>query len=231
MSSKKKRKLSEGDIANMLSQSDSESDSENKDPNVHEEAPAKLDMIMSKDDLHKIYKPSEYFVGELYDFQKVGVQWLLRLCENGLNGILADEMGLGKTIQVIALFTHLMEQNIQGINLIIAPLSTIGNWKYEFERFAPELKVIIYHGPERHGLWNEMQRSYNLRGMRVKPIILTTYEQVVRDGKQFRKPMFNYIVIDEGQRIKNHDAQLSRCANKKSQFNFLFHQTKIIKQK
>jgi SNF2 family DNA or RNA helicase len=46
------------------------------------------------------------FVGELYDYQRKGVEWLLRLHDNGTSGLLADEMGLGKTIQVIAFLCH-----------------------------------------------------------------------------------------------------------------------------
>lgn len=53
-----------------------------------------------------------------------GLEWLVSLYNNNLNGILADEMGLGKTIQTIALITHLMEyKRINGPFLIIVPLS------------------------------------------------------------------------------------------------------------
>ena len=55
-------------------------------------------------------------------------------------------MGLGKTIQVIALLCHLIEKQQNGPYLIITPLSTLSNWKIEFERFAPKLPVIIFHG-------------------------------------------------------------------------------------
>ena len=34
--------------------------------------------------------------GVLRDYQLAGVEWMVSLYENGLNGILADEMGLGK---------------------------------------------------------------------------------------------------------------------------------------
>ena len=37
---------------------------------------------------------------QLKDYQLKGLQWLVSLFNNKLNGILADEMGLGKTIQV-----------------------------------------------------------------------------------------------------------------------------------
>lgn len=56
-----------------------------------------------------------------------------------MNGILADEMGLGKTLQVIALFCHLIEMNVIGPFLVVAPLSTLRNWLREFERFAPQV--------------------------------------------------------------------------------------------
>jgi SNF2 family DNA or RNA helicase len=53
-----------------------------------------------------------------------GLEWLLSLYNNNLNGILADEMGLGKTIQTIALITYLMEyKKLKGPYLIIVPLS------------------------------------------------------------------------------------------------------------
>lgn len=57
-------------------------------------------------------------------FQIKGLEWLVSLYNNNLNGILADEMGLGKTIQTIALITYLMEhKRLNGPYLIIVPLS------------------------------------------------------------------------------------------------------------
>ena len=64
--------------------------------------------------------------------------------ENGINGILADEMGLGKTIQCIALIAHLVEQQIEGPFLIVAPLSTVPNWVSEFKRFAPKVSELLH---------------------------------------------------------------------------------------
>eukprot|EP00976_Prorocentrum_cordatum_P060784 1176045-Prorocentrum_minimum.AAC.5 len=37
----------------------------------------------------------------------VGLNFMIRLYENGVNGILADEMGLGKTLQTISLLGYL----------------------------------------------------------------------------------------------------------------------------
>ena len=71
--------------------------------------------------------------GELKNYQLHGLQWLVSLYNNNLNGILADEMGLGKTIQTISLICYLIEYKKNfGPFLIVAPLSTIPNWMAEF---------------------------------------------------------------------------------------------------
>lgn len=71
--------------------------------------------------------------GKLKEYQIKGLEWLVSLYNNNLNGILADEMGLGKTIQTIALITHLMEKKkLNGPFLIIVPLS----WVYEWNNFT-----------------------------------------------------------------------------------------------
>lgn len=72
-------------------------------------------------------------------YQLQGLEWLKVLFTSGVNGILADEMGLGKTIQVISFICHMIELDITGPFLIVAPLSTVNNWLSEFKRFAPKV--------------------------------------------------------------------------------------------
>ena len=85
--------------------------------------------------------------GKLKEYQLKGLEWLVSLYNNNLNGILADEMGLGKTIQTIALITYLIEKKKNnGPYLIIVPLSTMSNWMMEFERWAPTVVKIAYKG-------------------------------------------------------------------------------------
>jgi ATP-dependent helicase STH1/SNF2 len=77
---------------------------------------------------HKIQEtvrqPNIMVGGKLKDYQIKGLQWMVSLYNNRLNGILADEMGLGKTIQTISLVTYLIEKKRQnGPYLIIVPLS------------------------------------------------------------------------------------------------------------
>lgn len=54
-------------------------------------------------------------------------------------------MGLGKTIQSLAFVNEIVKYGIPGPFLVIAPLSTIGNWQREFETWT-DLNVITYHG-------------------------------------------------------------------------------------
>lgn len=85
--------------------------------------------------------------GKLKEYQIKGLEWLVSLYNNNLNGILADEMGLGKTIQTIALITYLIERKRNnGPYLIIVPLSTMSNWMLEFDRWAPSVIKVAYKG-------------------------------------------------------------------------------------
>jgi SNF2 family DNA or RNA helicase len=87
------------------------------------------------------------FLGKLKEYQLKGVQWLVNLYEQGLNGILADEMGLGKTIQAMSFLGHLAEEKgIWGPFIVVSPASTLPNWVDELGRFCPELKVLPYWG-------------------------------------------------------------------------------------
>ena len=88
--------------------------------------------------------------GKLKGYQLYGLNWMVSLYNNNLNGILADEMGLGKTIQTIALFSYLIEVKKNfGPFLVIVPLATISNWEMEFDNWAPDIKVIIYKGKKK----------------------------------------------------------------------------------
>jgi SNF2 family DNA or RNA helicase len=83
----------------------------------------------------------------LREYQHVGLDWLVTMYENKLNGILADEMGLGKTIQTIALLAHLAcEKGNWGPHLIVVPTSVMLNWELEFKKWCPGFKILTYYG-------------------------------------------------------------------------------------
>jgi len=74
-------------------------------------------------------KPGEQFRGKLYNFQKEGLDFLLKSSGNAL---LADEMGLGKTVETLA---YLASEKQAYPALIIAPLVTLNNWQREIAKF------------------------------------------------------------------------------------------------
>ncbi|KAJ3255874.1 hypothetical protein HK103_005887 [Boothiomyces macroporosus] len=128
---------------------------------------------------------NKYLTAKLRDYQVVGLEWLISLYENGLNGILADEMGLGKTLQTIAFLAHLVNVGTNGPFLIVAPLSTIHNWKAEFDKFTKGINVLLYHGTPKER--DELRRKYmNYKTKKAYPIVITSYEICMNDQKKMK---------------------------------------------
>ncbi|EPZ33866.1 hypothetical protein ROZALSC1DRAFT_28963 [Rozella allomycis CSF55] len=147
------------------------------------------------------------FAGTLRDYQIKGVQWLISLWENALNGILADEMGLGKTIQTISLIAYLWEKGVKGPFLIVAPLSTIANWEAEFKKFAPTIPTCVYHGDI--GERNQLRKRFEKK-KKACPVVITSYDIAMNDRKYLQKTVWKYLVVDEGHRLKNYKCKLFR---------------------
>ena len=144
-------------------------------------------------------QPSILVGGTLKEYQIKGLQWMISLFNNNLNGILADEMGLGKTIQTISLITYLIEKKRQfGPFLVVVPLSTLTNWTMEFEKWAPSVSRIIYKGPPNSRKQHQMRiRSGNFQ------VLLTTYEYIIKDRPVLSKIKWVHMIVDEGHRMKN----------------------------
>ncbi|CAF3711140.1 unnamed protein product [Adineta steineri] len=164
---------------------------------------------------HRIREPiieqSKMLVGgQLKPYQLQGLEWLVSLYNNNLNGILADEMGLGKTIQTIALIVHLIDyKKNPGPSLIIVPLSTLSNWASEFQRWAPEVTVLQYKGlPNVRKMLAQTIRTNRLN------VLLTTYEYVIRDRSILSKISWKYLIVDEGHRMKNHHCKLTQILSR-----------------
>ncbi|XP_002135618.2 ATP-dependent helicase brm isoform X2 [Drosophila pseudoobscura] len=158
----------------------------------------------------KVYEQAAIMVnGQLKEYQIKGLEWLVSLYNNNLNGILADEMGLGKTIQTISLVTYLMDRKkVMGPFLIIVPLSTLPNWVLEFEKWAPAVSVVSYKGsPQGRRLLQNQMRATKFN------VLLTTYEYVIKDKAVLAKIQWKYMIIDEGHRMKNHHCKLTQVLN------------------
>lgn len=149
----------------------------------------------------------------LHPHQISALKWLIMLYEQGLNGILADEMGLGKTLEVIAFLAFLLENGAEGPFLVLAPLSTIGNWCDEIQRFAPSLTYTKYYGSPAER--TKLRRAKSKWG----DIIITSYETIMADAQYLQRVGWKYIIVDEGHRLKNIDSKLMRVLKNFSSAN------------
>uniref|UniRef100_A0ACD5VMJ6 Uncharacterized protein n=1 Tax=Avena sativa TaxID=4498 RepID=A0ACD5VMJ6_AVESA len=145
--------------------------------------------------------------GKMRDYQLAGLNWLIRLYENGINGILADEMGLGKTLQTISLMGYLHEfRGITGPHMVVAPKSTLGNWMKEIARFCPILRAVKFLG-------NPEERNH-IREKLLQPgkfdVCVTSFEMAIKEKTALRRFSWRYIIIDEAHRIKNENSLLSK---------------------
>lgn len=146
-----------------------------------------------------VHQPKMLTFGKLKSYQIIGLKWLVSLYNNNLNGILADEMGLGKTIQTISLFAYIIEsKHNDGPFLVVVPLTTISNWEMEFEHWAPSMIKMTYKGPPSV----RAELAVRLKNEKFN-VILTTYDYIMRDKAILSKIPWQYIVVDEGHRMKN----------------------------
>ncbi|VDO93159.1 unnamed protein product, partial [Soboliphyme baturini] len=153
--------------------------------------------------------PPNLVGGTLKEYQIKGLEWMVSLYNNNLNGILADEMGLGKTIQTIALLSYLIAvKHVTGPFLIIVPLSTLSNWVMEFDKWSPSTTKITYKGSP------TVRRSLSYQTRHEKfNVLLTTYEYIIKDKAILSKIRWKYMIIDEGHRMKNHHCKLTQVLN------------------
>ncbi len=157
---------------------------------------------------------------KLRPYQLLGTRWLTTLVESGRGGVLGDDMGLGKTVQSIAMIVALRagmtnermtkDKNSEGgelrhsslPSLIVCPKSLTGNWRAEFEKFAPHLKVAVSQGSNRAGLLSQLAEF---------DVIITTYQLVVRDQDALQKQPWRLILLDEASYIRNPDTDASKA--------------------
>lgn len=152
--------------------------------------------IVNLEDIN--YEIPEDLNATLRDYQLTGFKWLKTLSHYEFGGILADEMGLGKTLQTIAFL--LSEKGKKSI--IVTPTSLIYNWRSEFEKFAPNMKVKIIHG-------NREERIFTKEEVKEFDVLITTYGTLRNDYDLYNDINFDFCIIDEAQNIKNPLSQSS----------------------
>lgn len=173
---------------------------------------------------------------QLRPYQQVGYQWLCYMHRNKFGACLADDMGLGKTLQILAYLQQQVENpdNItetiaattdtvqldlfgvskeetplpevikRSINLVIVPTSLIYNWHSEVKKFT-NLSIYIHTGFNRIRDISKIVEQYD--------IIISSYGTVRNDIEMFSAIMFDNVILDESQAIKNPASQTAISVN------------------
>lgn len=164
------------------------------------------DMLSQLTGPYPPFTPLNPFHGDLRPYQQEGVQWMVRRMRSSMGALLADDMGLGKTVEVIAALTRLQQDGeLTGPVLIAAPLSVVGNWEREFERFNPTIAVGSHLGTTRR------QGDDLIRWAKGRDAILTTYDVLLRDIESLRQIHWLGVVADEAQQLKNPGTKRARA--------------------
>ncbi|MFZ5861802.1 MAG: SNF2-related protein [Nitrospirota bacterium] len=142
------------------------------------------------------------YKGSLRPYQHTGYNWLWFLHTTGLHGMLADEMGLGKTHMTMAVLLAAVREESSRPSLIVCPTSVIDHWEDTLREYAPTLQPMRYHGTTRGPLEHG----------RLPPVVLTSFSLLAREPEIFRAIAWNYLVLDEAQKIKNPATQSAKAA-------------------
>ncbi|UAY52117.1 DEAD/DEAH box helicase [Ferruginibacter albus] len=139
----------------------------------------------------------------LRPYQVSGYHWLNYLNDVGWGGILADDMGLGKTVQALTMLQHYKNKEGSLKAIVVCPTTLIYNWENEIKKFTPQLTWRIHHGGLRTRDIEELQK-YN--------VIVTTYGTLRSDATVLMRIMYDYVVLDESQAIKNPSSKVTKAA-------------------
>jgi SNF2 family DNA or RNA helicase len=107
-------------------------------------------------------------------------------------------MGLGKTLQAIG--TALMKKQVFDFKktLVVCPASLKEQWKKEIEKFTNEKALVI------QGLPDERENQYKDEN---HFFFIINYETILRDHLALNKAGFDFLILDEAQRIKNFETK------------------------
>jgi DNA excision repair protein ERCC-6 len=175
----------------------------------------------------------------LFEYQRTGLKWMFDLHQQEAGGIVGDEMGLGKTVQVASFLGVLGASRKLKSVLIIAPATMLQHWLNELAIWAPGLRrVLIHPSGEVDGLSRKVSDNLlrtlanwlrQVRRDRVNEAIddedwetsephsfcgtgyavVTTYENIRRNPEIYTVHDWSYVVMDEAQKIRNPDADVT----------------------
>jgi SNF2 family DNA or RNA helicase len=152
-------------------------------------------------------KSGEQFRGKLLNFQKEGLDFLLKSSGNAL---LADEMGLGKTVQTLSYAAT--EKHTFPI-LVVAPLVTLNNWEREIQKFLKKKsrngRIIDSESPS-----VTMIRTGKSEELPTSDIYLINYELLFKRDDDLAKLGLKTIVCDEVHNLRSKTTQKYKAVKK-----------------
>jgi non-specific serine/threonine protein kinase len=168
---------------------------------VQQDIEARKKKLLHYDSIEKAPLSKE-IKASLRPYQQSGFHWLQALDELSWGGCLADDMGLGKTLQAISFLQFLKEKYPGCTQLVVCPTSLIFNWENELQKFCPTLKYYTHYG---------LQREFSETHFNEYDVVLTTYGVVRNDLEELTAFLWQYIILDESQAIKNPDARVTKA--------------------
>jgi DNA excision repair protein ERCC-6 len=142
----------------------------------------------------------------LFTHQKAAIEWMWELRKNSRGGILGDEMGMGKTIEILGYLEALTYSDIlTGPVLLVCPATLVDQWLSEANIWAPSIEGVKYTNTHSKDLKSVISG---------KGVVVMSYELLLHRAKNISKYKWDYAILDEGHRIRNPDAQITKiCKN------------------
>ncbi|XP_053107665.1 DNA excision repair protein ERCC-6-like [Hemicordylus capensis] len=151
---------------------------------------------------------------QLFEHQKEGVAFLYSLYrDRRKGGILADDMGLGKTVQIIAFLSGMFDAELVHSVLLIMPVTLVSNWKQEFAKWAPGVRVRVFHGTSKRERSESLEQIQNKKG-----VLLTSYQMVLANSEKLSRLgqsnfVWDYVILDEAHKIKTPSAKTTKSVH------------------
>jgi len=152
-------------------------------------------------------KTGEQFRGKLLNFQKEGLDFLLKSSGNAL---LADEMGLGKTVQTLS-YVSTEKQTFPV--LVVAPLVTLNNWEREIEKFLKKKsrngRIVETESPSVTTI-----RTGKSQNLPKTDIYIINYELLFKRYNDLAKLGLKTVVCDEVHNLRSKTTQKYKSVKK-----------------
>jgi SNF2 family DNA or RNA helicase len=170
-------------------------------PEVREKVERRYEDLMMEELRAKAKPDFSRIKAELFPYQAEGISFALFRRA----AIIADEMGLGKTVQAIG--TAVLKKQIFGFRktLVVCPATLKSQWKKEIEKFSGEAALIL------SGIPADRERQYLLPEYF---FFIVNYETVLRDSQAINRADFDFLILDEAQKIKNYETKTAAAVKR-----------------